>query len=301
MAFKPKQSSLTKLGMLALFALPVWSAPTMAEDFLCDATQASTDELPQLDKACPVGKGLWGTSPRGSESTFWIQCGVFSKPLTIAKAKKLYLHISTDVWAKPEAKASRCLIGPYTDFSQAKQELAKVKTEPGYKEAFIREVVKGAPIKREVKKPATKSVAKENSQSTMVIPAPVKAAPAAKPKIEAQPKQAQNEITIRLSATINGVDYKVPYVMFSDDQFYMEHSRPWNRMSYETAYKTCYRLGMKLATPTQWKALLDSGEMTANQWPMHLPYWGAEKAGLFTSGKVNQLKGSSLLNVMCVK
>jgi len=41
--------------------------------------------------------------------------------------------------------------------------------------------------------------------------------------------------------------------------------------------------------------------MDSNQWPMHLPYWGWAQKGLFTNGKVSQLKGSSLLNVICVK
>lgn len=301
MVLKPKQSYLKLGSLLGLLALPVLSTPVSAEEFLCDATQASTSELPVLDQACPIGKGLWGTTPRGSESTFWIQCGLFSQPLTIAKAKKLYLHISTDVWAKPEAKGNRCLIGPYTDFAQAKQELAKVKTEPGYKEAFIREVVKGAAPTTPAK-PAAKKVSRTSTQATTVIPAPVKSQPASVvAAAESQKAQPQQEISIRLSTTVNGVEYNVPYLMFSDDQFYMEHSLPWNRMSYEAAYKTCYRLGMKLATTEQWQALLASGEMEKSQWPMHLPYWGAEKVGMFTSGKTNQLKGSSLLNIMCVK
>ncbi|MFM2588361.1 SPOR domain-containing protein [Vibrio sp. TBV020] len=302
MALKPKQSSLTKLGMLALLALPVWSAPAMAEEFLCDATQASSNELPLLDKACPIGKGLWGNSkPRGTESTFWIQCGVFNKPLSLEKAKQLYKHIGTDVWAKPEAKGTRCLIGPYTDFSEAKQDLAKVKTEKGYKEAFIREVVGGAPARTSSPAAKSKPVKQTTTQSTTVIPAPVKASPQPAPMKTSKPKAAQQEIAIRLATSINGVEYKVPYVMFADDQFYMEHSLPWNRMDYEAAYKTCYRLGMNLATREQWQALLDSGEMEKSQWPMHLPYWGTNKVGLFTSGKTNQLKGTSLLNVMCVK
>ncbi|RTZ14246.1 SPOR domain-containing protein [Vibrio aquaticus] len=302
MVLKPKQSYLKLGSLIGLLALPVLSTPVFAEEFLCDATQASTNELPVLDKACPIGKGLWGkTKPRGSESTFWIQCGVFGQPLSVAKAKKLYQHISTDVWAKAEGKANRCLIGPYTDFAQAKQDLANVKTEPGYKEAFIREVVKGAVSPAPVK-PVAKKVSRTSTQATTVIPAPVKSQPT--PVVtatESKKAQPQQEITIRLSTSVSGVEYNVPYLMFSDDQFYMEHSLPWNRMSYEAAYKTCYRLGMKLATTEQWQALLASGEMEKSQWPMHLPYWGAEKVGMFTSGKTNQLKGSSLLNIMCVK
>ncbi|KGY10922.1 sporulation protein [Vibrio tubiashii] len=309
MASKPKQTYLKCWSLAAALALSALSAPTLAEEFLCDATQASTNELPLLDKSCPIGKGLWGKSkPRGTESTFWIQCGVFSKPLSLPKAKKLYQHISTDVWAKPEGNAYRCLIGPYQDFSQAKADLAKVKTEPGYKEAFVREVVKGAPAKPVAAKPKSQSKPKQlakaaSQQSTTIIPAPVRAKkqPETIKPVAEKPKQRRTEVSIRLSAAVSGLEYKVPYTMFSDDQFYMEHDLPWNRLDYEGAYKTCYRLGMRLATSSEWKALLDSNVMQKDKWPMHLPYWGADRVGLFTSGKVNQLKGTSLLNIVCVK
>lgn len=303
MASKPKQTFLKCWSLVAVLALPAISVPAQAEEFLCDATQASTNELPVLDKSCPIGKGLWGrTQPRAQESTFWIQCGVYSQPLSLPKAKKLYQHISTDVWAKPEPKAYRCLIGPYQDFAQAKADLAKVKTEPGYKEAFIREVEKGAPVKQaKAKSPKAKVALKSRQQATTVIPAPVRATPEPVQKKEAKPKQSQTEVSIRLSAVVSGTQYKVPYNMFSNDQFYMEHDLPWNRLDYEAAYKTCYRIGMRLANEAEWKALLASSVMQKDQWPMHLPYWGAERIGLFTSGKVNQLKGTSLLNVMCVK
>ncbi|WP_198927269.1 SPOR domain-containing protein, partial [Vibrio genomosp. F10] len=132
-----------KLLSMAVMAFPLVSHSVSAEEFLCDATQASTNELPVLDKSCPIGKGLWGNQkPKGAQSSYWIQCGVLSKPLSLAKAKSIYQHISTDVWSKPEDKGYRCLIGPYDDFSNARTELAKVKTEPEYKEAFIREVTK---------------------------------------------------------------------------------------------------------------------------------------------------------------
>lgn len=304
MAAQPKQP-LVKLLSIALLALPAFSAPTLAEEFLCDATQASTQALPQLDTSCPIGKGLWGKQqPKGDQSQFWIQCGVYSKPLSLSKAKTLYQHISTDVWLKPEAKAFRCLIGPYQDFNQARSELSKVKQEPGYKEAFIREIIKGQPVKQT--KPAAKpkpqpKVAKVKPEP-VAVKAPVAAAAVAPAKSMSESKaKPDSDVSVRLTADINGVHYQVPYLLFSDDQFYMEHDLPWNRMSYEQAYKTCYRQGMRLATPIEWKALLDSGVMAKNNWPMHLPYWGEEKAGLFYSGKVNQLKGSSLLNVMCVK
>lgn len=312
MASKPKQSFFKYWSLLAILALPTVSFPTLAEEFLCDATQASSNELPLLDKACPIGKGLWGKSkPAGQESTFWIQCGVFSQPFSVAQAKKIYPHITTDVWNKPEAKAYRCLIGPYKEFASAKQDLAKVQKEPGYQQAFIREIVKGAPVKKSNPKPKAqqtkpKTVANEmskgKSQATTVIPAPVKTQPKVvpQPKATSQPAE-EKSVIVRRSASIGGVDYVVPYWMFKDEQFYMEHEIPWNRLDYEGAYKTCYRMKMRMATASEWQALLDSNVMVKDEWPVHLPYWGAEKTGLFSSGKVNQLKGTSLLNVLCVK
>ncbi|WP_391088642.1 SPOR domain-containing protein [Vibrio sp. NH-UV-68] len=306
MALKPKQSHWKQWTLLAALTLPAWSMPTLADEFLCDATQAATDQLPVLDGACPVGKGLWGKAkPTGSLSTFWIQCGVFSKPLPLTKAKQLYKHISTDVWAKPEDKAYRCLIGPYTDFSIAQQELAKVKTQPEYKQAFIREVVKGAP--RQSVRPANKPIAKPKleKQATTVLAVPAEKAPviATQPKMASKPKmnKPMDEVMIRLSANVANLEYKVPYSIADGEQFYMEHDLAWNRLDYQGAYKTCYRLGMRLATQDEWQDLMDSKVMQQAKWPMHLPYWGAEKTGLFTSGKVTQLKGTSLLNVMCVK
>ena len=108
-------------------------------------------------------------------------------------------------------------------------------------------------------------------------------------------------IAIRHKIVIKGVEYTVPYSLFSNDQFYMEHELPWNRMSYDMAYQTCDQMGMRLASNNEWQSLLKANVMMKDKWPMHLPYWGEEKTGLFYTGKVKSLKGSSLLNVMCVK
>lgn len=306
MAVKPKRPFTTLLS-IALFALPMVSTASVAQDFLCDATQLSTNELPRLDQSCPIGKGLWGKQqPKGQESQFWIQCGVYSKPLSLTKAKDLYQHISKDVWLKQEGKAYRCLLGPYQDFKVASTELKKVRQEPSYKEAFIREIVKGKPVKQTKSVAPAKPVSKPKPKAVVEKVAPVTPAVVA-PKVESIKSPKRNldselsDISVRLSASINGVEYQVPYILFGDDQFYMEHELPWNRMNYESAYKTCYRQGMRLADASEWRALLDSGVMARDKWPMHLPYWGAQKVGLFYSGKVNQLKGSSLLNVLCVK
>ena len=304
----------TLLCSVAL-GLTFFSSASNAEQFLCDATQASEQELPLLAQSCPIGEGLWGKQqPKGSESMFWIQCGVLSKPLSVDEAKVIYQKISTDVWGKIEGNNARCLIGPYRNFAQATQELQAVKTLKPYKQAFIREVVKGAPAPKSIAAPAVKPIAKPASalpieraviaakkQTTTIITAP-------KPIVKAKPqvasivaKPVDTQISIRREAVINGIQYKVPYVLFSDEQFYMEHELPWNRLDFESAATLCQRLDMQLPNAVQWQKLLDANVMVNEQWPIHLPYWGAERSGLFTSGKTNQINGSSLLNVMCVK
>lgn len=98
-AARVKLLTLATLGGISMMQ------PVGAQEFLCDATQASAQELPLLSATCPIGQGLWGKQqPKGDESTFWIQCGVLSKPLSVKEAKLIYPHISTDVWAKIEAK-----------------------------------------------------------------------------------------------------------------------------------------------------------------------------------------------------
>lgn len=135
------QASLA-LGLLLVCAQ--FSNPVEAEEFLCQATQASEKELPMLEKTCPIGNGVWGKKvPQGGNYLYWIQCGLLPKPMSLAKAKPLYSKITTDVWMKPESKGYRCLIGPYKALSDARDDLRGVKTLSNYKEAFIRVVGKG--------------------------------------------------------------------------------------------------------------------------------------------------------------
>ena len=54
-------------------------------------------------------------------------------------------------------------------------------------------------------------------------------------------------------------------------------------------------------TSEEFKTLRASGVTEKNKWPLQLPYWGKGKKGLFTDREPNQLTGTSLLNVMCVK
>ncbi|WP_428798857.1 SPOR domain-containing protein [Vibrio kasasachensis] len=306
--------STTRAKLLTVVALSgAWLAsPASAEEFLCDAKQTSTQELPLLSSSCPIGKGLWGKQqPKGEKSTFWIQCGVLAKPLSVDEAKSIYQHISTDVWAKIEGKNARCLIGPYQDFAQASKDLKAVKSLKPYKQAFIREVVEGVtktsgsvidkPIKTNTRTAAAAKVTSER-QSTTIIP-PVKPAKVAAkkntPVVESSEPESL-EISIRREVKVGNVHYKVPYLPFSDAQFYMEYDKPWNRLNFETATKVCQQLNMRLPNKQQWQALLEAKVMKSNQWPMFLPYWGAENTALFTSGKITTTSGKSLLNVMCV-
>ena len=132
-----------RMGLIAVSLLV--SSQVNAESVLCDATQASTNQLPQLEQSCPIGKGVWGSkAPKrhSDNELFWVQCGLLNKPLSLNRAKPLYEKISTNVWMKPEGGDYRCLIGPYSTFSDARKDLAQVRKVPGYGEAFIRMVDK---------------------------------------------------------------------------------------------------------------------------------------------------------------
>ena len=302
-----------RMGLIAASLLV--SSQVSAESVLCDATQASTNQLPQLEQSCPIGKGVWGSkAPKrhSDNELFWVQCGLLNKPLSLNRAKPLYEKISTNVWMKPEGGDYRCLIGPYSTFSDARKDLAQVRKVPGYGEAFIRMVDKS--------KASSQPIVAKPAEPKMVKPkAPVKPKPAPKPvaakqvaavtsaaAIQTLPSGNANsdndlEIEIRVTANVAGSQYAIPYLLDHQQQFYMEQGKPWSRLDYDSAELVCNQVNMKLMTEKQWQSILSSKVMEKQNWPMHLPYWGADKKGLFTNGNVNQLKGSSLLNVMCVK
>ncbi|MCG9554265.1 SPOR domain-containing protein [Vibrio sp. Isolate31] len=307
-----------RMGLIAASLLV--SSQVNAESVLCDATQASTNQLPQLEQSCPIGKGVWGSKApkRNSDNElFWVQCGLLNKPLSLNRAKPLYEKISTNVWMKPEGGDYRCLIGPYSTFSDARKDLTQVRKVPGYGEAFIRMVDKS----KTSSQPIVEKAAEPKAAKPTPVKAPVKPAtkPAAKPvaakpaaavtsaaAIQALPSGGKNsdndlEIEVRVTANVAGSQYAIPYLLDHEQQFYMEQGKPWSRLDYGSAELVCNKINMKLMTEKQWQSILGSKVMEKQNWPMHLPYWGADKKGLFTNGNVNQLKGSSLLNVMCVK
>ncbi|MEG3692211.1 SPOR domain-containing protein [Vibrio coralliirubri] len=304
-----------RMGLIAASLLV--SSQVNAESVLCDATQASTNQLPQLEQSCPIGKGVWGSkAPKrhSDNELFWVQCGLLNKPLSLNRAKPLYEKISTNVWMKPEGGDYRCLIGPYSTFSDARKDLAQVRKVSGYGEAFIRMVDKSKTSSQPiVAKPA------EPKAVTPKAPAKVESKPTPKPVAAKQAAAVTSaaaiqtlpsgnassdndlEIEIRVKADVAGSQYAIPYLLDHQQQFYMEQGKPWSRLDYDSAELVCNQVNMKLMSEKQWQSILNSKVMEKQNWPMHLPYWGADKKGLFTNGNVNQLKGSSLLNVMCVK
>ncbi|NOI72445.1 SPOR domain-containing protein [Vibrio owensii] len=313
------------LSLGLLLACAQFSTPVLAEGFLCQASQASNKELPVLEQSCPIGKGVWGKKvPQGGKDFFWIQCGLLPKPMSLAKAKPIYGKITTDVWMKPEQKGYRCLIGPYTEFAKASQDLQRVKTLSTYKEAFIRVVGKGTsePVKqtKPMPKPAAKAkpvtpvapvaATRPNTDAFKAKETPAKAAPkqASQPaaKLTQTPKPAQpiisnDTVQVRLKTILQGKTFVVPYLVENNNQFYMEHGKPWNRLNYASSKKVCQQLSMDLASVSEFKTLRASGVMEKNNWPLQLPYWGKDKKGLFADREPNQLTGTSLLNVICVK
>ncbi|WED21880.1 SPOR domain-containing protein [Vibrio sp. JC009] len=304
-------SKLSAALAIILLSFSQISLSVAAEDeYVCDARQNSKSELPVLSKGCPVGKGLWGKArPARGDDLFWIQCGIYPKPVTLEEAKPIYQNISVDVWLKPEGSGYRCLIGPYADYAAAKKEVVKVRKLPGLEEAFIRAVntkVKYQPQKKKKVKPASVAptakkaeVAKVVAKAPVAAPKPVEQVKPA-PKPEAKPAAAKS-IVVRREVNIQRRKFVIPFLMESNEQFYMEYNIAWNRLSYQKANEVCHSLDMTLVDESNWKLLIGSSVMSSKQWPLHLPYWGAGKRGLFTSGKVTQLTGTSLLNVVCVQ
>ncbi|MEC7309940.1 SPOR domain-containing protein [Vibrio crassostreae] len=304
-----------RMGLIAASLLV--SSQVSAESVLCDATQASTNQLPQLEQSCPIGKGVWGSkAPKrhSDNELFWVQCGLLNKPLSLNRAKPLYEKISTNVWMKPEGGDYRCLIGPYSTFSDARKDLAQVRKVSGYSEAFIRMVDKSQTSSQPiVAKPAEPKMVKPKAPGKpkpkpTAKPVAVKQAAAVTSAAAIQTLPSGNarsdgdlEIEIRVTADVAGNQYAIPYLLDHQQQFYMEQGKPWSRLDYDSAELVCNQVNMKLMSEKQWQSILSSKVMEKQNWPMHLPYWGADKKGLFTNGNVNQLKGSSLLNVMCVK
>ena len=297
-----------------------FSPALLAEEFLCQATQASAKELPRLEQTCPIGTGVWGKKvPQGGSDFYWIQCGLLPKPMPLAKSKPLYNQITTDVWMKSEPNGYRCLIGPYTDPVKAAADLRGVKTLPNYREAFIRVVGKGGSSASKQPKAVKKAVVgttptapnvRPNTDAfkpstTASQPKPVAAKHAdEKPVAKAQQEKKisnQDGIVVRLKTALQGKTYVVPYLIENNNQFYMEYGKPWNRLNYKSATQICQQLGMSLSGSDEFKTLRSSGVMEKNNWPLQLPYWGKGKKGLFTDREPNQLTGTSLLNVMCVK
>ena len=232
-----------------------------------------------LPDSCPIGEALWGNQAAKlaqGESEFWIQCGVFSKPLGADKVSRIQSKVDAPINMKKENKSKRCLIGPYNDFSVAKKQLKALQKDPLFRQAALREV-------------ALSSLPKMES----------KAEKSELPKIAVEP--TPDPVTIRKQVIINGEQFAVPFIQSDDYGFYMEDSQPWLRASSKGSQEICQRIDMNLVSKEQWQILIDSNIMKEDKWPILLPYWGADNLGLFKDGATRELKNASMLNVMCTK
>lgn len=384
------------LNSLWLLLLSAYFPTVQATEPLCNATQHSDNTFPVLEQACPIGKGLWGKqSPKSESSFFWIQCGLFKTTTLSAQVTKLYPHISTSIQLKQDedSRDYRCLIGPYTDYSHAKMDLASIQKLALYKQAFLREVpIHAFPaVKKDKKDKKEKSTFSSNtntpqhspttfpvleqdypigqglwgkqsakdessffwiqcgvfkkptflsrvnqlysristpihlkqdkdSQTYRCLIGPYADYTHAKTELASiqklvdfehaflrefsalsLPQAEEEKITISVSATVNGVEYKVPYSWSDSIPFYVEYDLAWNRLRYDEAENMCQALNMRLATENEWQQLIASDEINNTQWPAELPYWGDGQKGLFINGKVSELKATSQLNTLCVK
>ncbi len=204
------------------------STNVLADDALCDASQASTNQLPVLAENCPIGNGVWGSKvPESKDAVYWIQCGILETPMPLEQAMPLYSEISSDVWMLPQKTSYRCLIGPYTDVNKAKQDLIEVKRVDGYKDAFIRVVdrsskeatTSNSSVSKSAKPTGVKAAFSkpESGQSTIKQPVPQKQSTAPKhvkkaATIPALPTTKSSSLSVRLSAQVDGKRYAVPYL-----------------------------------------------------------------------------------------
>lgn len=245
------------------FVLLSVGLPVQAEDAPCSATKQLVNTFPLLDHTCPIGQGLWGKLlPKDEPSFFWIQCGLFKKPTFLTRVTMLHSHISTHIQLKQD------------DESQAYRcligpyndyEQAKIELAAIQKQADFRQA-----FLRQV-------------------------------AVTSLPQAEKNKITTNVSATVNGVEYKVPYSWDETIPFYTEYHLAWNRLRYDEATKMCQTLNMRLASEHEWQQFLASKAIQNNPWPVELPYWGDGQKGLFINGKVSTLKATSQLNVLCVQ
>ncbi len=259
------------------------SMTSHAADALCSASQASTNELPVLEEDCPIGKGIWGQkAPRSAESVYWIQCGLLDAPLSLKQAKPLYGKISTDIWMKPESKKYRCLIGPYSDVDVLEEELQQVRSLRANKDAFARQVNPQQDQAKQSSSAAVEPIAKKVQT------------------IKPMATKAQPDLIVRISTSIDDKTYVAPYSSKGSHQFYMEHDKAWNRVSYNEAIEMCSALDMRLIDEKEWQTLRLNSSMRKDKWPEQMPYWGSGQKGMFSNGRIAPLKGNTLLNVACI-
>ena len=287
------------------------------DEYICEARQMTTDSIPVLSQDCPIGNGMWGVTPDVDTGLFWIQCGLFNYALSQNEVEEVTNVISSNVWLKKEKKDYRCLVGPYEQYSVATKDLDQLKKLNSYKQAFIRNAtVSPRTAVTSAKAMPNKPVSNGKTASKPITNAPTVTSPAVPSTVaieksevvEQKSKQVQSQavgpfetVVARRDVKIGNKYYLIPFLMEGYDQFYMEYNIAWNRLNYERSVEVCALQNMRLPSEEEWQLLIDSQVMKTKQWPLHLPYWGDEKKGLFTSGKVTQLSGTSLLNVVCIK
>ncbi|MGF1751174.1 SPOR domain-containing protein [Vibrio cionasavignyae] len=104
--------------------------------------------VPTLNAECPIGKGSWGDAEiQPKPQTYWVQCGFFRSSISVDKWKLLQQRLGDRVWVKPEKEGSRCLIGPYDSYRQAKVGQSTLQALPDYKDAFLRALPQDISVK----------------------------------------------------------------------------------------------------------------------------------------------------------
>ncbi|MCL9776923.1 SPOR domain-containing protein [Vibrio methylphosphonaticus] len=111
-------------------------------------SRQSATMVPTLDAECPIGDGFWGDVETSAKpQTYWIQCGFFRSSISVDEWQRLQQGLGVSVWVKPEKEGSRCLIGPYDSYAQAKVVKSSLQALPDYKDAFLRALPHGVSVK----------------------------------------------------------------------------------------------------------------------------------------------------------
>ncbi|MGR5362897.1 hypothetical protein ACPV54_18675 [Vibrio mediterranei] len=262
-----KRFALTVLliNSFPLLALEHESVVTEYVQERCDTTRYSSF-LPLLSPDCPIGKGLYGNDePDDKPAFYWVQCGASSKPFHVDDThRRVAIATQNNLVQSFDGEYYRCLIGPYSQFIDAKM-VGRYISSLIKKETFLRQHVL-IPVNRV----QVTSVLKSYNESKAVL-------------------ENQQQIGEQI--------FFIPTYPESQRTSNWEVNQRWQRFSYEVAKQTCQSLNASLITKPDIEALQRHIDVAA--WPKALPFWLDEQQAAFLDGKSVSATTKSKLYLVC--